>query len=356
MQIVHQYAADRPSIAAPPPAPALFIGRDQDVAELKRRMGVTAVGNSQAKIQVLTAVRGWPGVGKTSVAAALANDSEINLRFPDGVLWVSLGENPNLISSLAVWGRAFGIDDILKMSSVRDAAATVAGLLHERRALLFVDDVWQVEHAAPFLQARGPQCGFLVTTRDQMVAAALSGDASGVYHLGVLRTSDAMALLRALAPAVVDKHPDLCEKLVTELECLPLALQVAGHLLNRENALGWSVEQLLSELRDGTKLLDEKAPPDRIDLENQTIPTVAVLLRKSTDRLDEVTRTHFAYLGAFAPKPATFDLDAMKEVWSVHDPRPSVRTLVDRGLLEAIGSSRYQMHSLLVSLARSMMA
>ncbi|MBO0700932.1 MAG: hypothetical protein J2P46_21235, partial [Zavarzinella sp.] len=81
------------------------------------------------------------------------------------------------------------------------------------------------------------------------------------------------------------------------------------------------------------------------------IPTVEMLLRRSTDRLAPETRERFAWLGAFAPKPATFALDAMRAVWDVPDARPTVRELVARGLLEPAGS-RFQMHALLVAHAR----
>ncbi len=58
----------------------------------------------------------------------------------------------------------------------------------------------------------------------------------------------------------------------------------------------------------------------------------------------------------FAPKPATFDLAAMKAVWQVEQPQPIVRTLVDRGLLEFVQEiGRYQMHALLVAHAKSLL-
>jgi hypothetical protein len=79
------------------------------------------------------------------------------------------------------------------------------------------------------------------------------------------------------------------------------------------------------------------------------------LLQKSTDHLDSHTRECLAYLGAFAPKPATFDLADMKEVWEVDDPAPTARILIDRGLLEPVGSGRFQMHALLVTHARSLL-
>jgi hypothetical protein len=60
------------------------------------------------------------------------------------------------------------------------------------------------------------------------------------------------------------------------------------------------------------------------------------------------------YLGAFAPKPATFDLPALQAVWQVDDPKPAVRQLVGHGLLEPVGGGRFQMHRILVDFARSL--
>ena len=102
--------------------------------------------------------------------------------------------------------------------------------------------------------------------------------------------------------------------------------------------------------------MNEPAPADRIDLVKQTTPTIAALLKKSIDRLDDYVRDCYAYLGVFAPKPATFDLEAMKDVWMVERPKRIVKTLVDRGLLEYLEEiKRYQMHALLVMLAKTLL-
>ena len=95
-------------------------------------------------------------------------------------------------------------------------------------------------------------------------------------------------------------------------------------------------------------------PADMADLLKQTTPTVAALLHKSTDRLDAVSRERFAILAPFAPKPATFELKDIAAMWNMDDPKPTVRLLVDRGLLEPAGSARFQMHALLVAHARSL--
>ena len=285
----------------------------------------------------------------------IAHDPMIFEAFPDGVLWVSLGPEPDLISEMAVWGRALGTDGLLQAHSLEEAQTQLVAILREQRKLLIIDDVWQAEHAVLF-NVGGKHCATLITTRLNDVARSLAPNPDQVYLLPVLTDENALELLRKLAPLVVQAHPRQVMELIHELEGLPLALQVAGRLLQAEISLGFGVNELIVELRQGAKLLETEAPPDRADLVNQTTPTIAALLQKSTDLLDEHTRDCYAYLGVFAPKPATFDLEAMAFVWHMEDPKPIIRTLVDRGLLEYVPElERYQMHALLVMQAKSLL-
>ncbi len=336
-----------------PPPPSLMIGRDDDVKALKARL--SALTDGKTTLQVLTAIKGWPGVGKTTMATALAYDLDIQKLFPDGVLWTSLGQEPNILSEMATWGRALGTDEILKAKSVEEAQNLLAGILRNKRMLLIIDDVWKAEDAFPF-KVGGVGCATLITTRLDGIANALAPVADNIYRLKVLKDEDALELLQQLAPTVVKQYPNECLVLVQELEGLPLALQVAGRLLNTEANSGFGITELIQELREGAKLLEAKAPTDRTDLVAETTPTITALFQKSLDRLDNKSKECFAYLGVFAPKPATFDMDAMKYMWQIEDPKPIVKSLVDRGLLEFVPElSRYQMHALLVMLAKTLL-
>jgi hypothetical protein len=350
-----EFKYQRLATDAAPPIPPLFIGREETLEALKKQLGIRASSDSPVA-QVITAVRGWPGVGKTSVAAALADDYEVKKGLPDGVLWVSLGEKPNLITSLATWGRRLGRDDLLRVNTVREATEALTALLRNRRMLLIVDDVWETAHAEPFRRARGPHCKLVFTTRLMTVADDLAPVPGAVFIIPVLSEENAIKLFAALAPIVAEKYPQKVRELVLDLECLPLALQVAGHLANAEARRGWDVEALLAELRNGTKILRATAPADRMDFESQTIPTVAALLKQSVNRLPGPVKDYFAFLGAFAPKPATFGVSAVRAIWELDDPRPVIDTLLDRGLLEPVGNGRFQMHALLVALAKSLLS
>ena len=199
-----------PGIAPRPPA--LIIGRDDDLYQLKARLSKTG----KAAPQVFIAIRGWPGIGKTTLAAMLAHDSAVAKSFPDGVLWASLGPKPNLFSELAAWGRALGDDTFPRARSLDESSAKLAALMRDERRLLIIDDVWEAEHAVPF-SVGGRSCATLITTRDNKVAQALAPTANDIYRLSVLTDDKALELLHVLAPSVIRDYPAESRELVLEL-------------------------------------------------------------------------------------------------------------------------------------------
>jgi predicted metal-dependent hydrolase len=219
--------------------------------------------------------------------------------------------------------------------------------------LLIVDDVWNAAAAAPFLKVRGRNSALLITTRLSRVAHELASSEKAIYKLPSLDEDAALLLLHQIVPSVVNQYPTECLQLVRELGTLPLALHIAGRMLREELKLGLSVIDLLEGLRQSSALFSEPAPIDRVE---GTLPiTISGLLRRSTDLLDKKTRERFAFLGALAPKPDTFDLDTLKALWQEKNPQDTIRILVNHGLLEPVGSGRFQMNALLVGYARSLL-
>lgn len=330
-----------------PQVSPLFIGRDADLEEIKRRVGNYMPGDTSRQM-ILT---GWPGVGKTSVIRALANDSMVKAHFPDAILWVSVGETPNYLRLLAEWGWLLGLSSVESMDTISTATARLQAALQHKRALVVIDDVWRGEDALPLLVG-GANCFTLITTRFQKVADQLATVPSDKYILGVLSLEFAQELLGLIAPTFVTEIPNAAEQWLRDIELLPLSILVGGRLLEREMLFG--SEHVLRLLKD-LRLLNQQAPKDRYDPETGVIPTVRILLEQSTNHLDPETREYFAFLGAFAPKPATFDALAMQSLWQVEDVRLIILKLIDYGLLEPIGSGRFWMHALLVEYARTLL-
>src|SRR5215471_8773210 len=102
------------------------------------------------------------------MARAICHDQRVQEAFDDGILWVTLGENPgSLVGKLE--------DIIYILSHERpdftglDAATShFAALMADRDMLLVIDDVWSVADLRPFLQG-GDRCARLITTRDEGV-------------------------------------------------------------------------------------------------------------------------------------------------------------------------------------------
>jgi DNA-binding SARP family transcriptional activator len=331
-----------------PPLPSLIVGREEAFVEIRSRLGIGG------EMRPLTVIQGWPGVGKSTMVATLAHDPAIAATFPDGVLWASLGETPGILAEILTWADALNLIDPVKAPSLEEITTQLTAVLRDKRMLLILDDVWQVEHAAPF-KVGGRNCALVITSRLNDAAQALAPTPRDVYRLAVLSEEKALELLAALTPETVSDHPNEALELVRDLEGLPLALQVAGRLLHNEARMGWDISDLLAELHEGARLLSAQAPGDMYGAGRDTTPTIAALLRRSTDSLDVETRERYALLGLFVPKPATFDLRAMAAAWDVVDPKPTVRTLVNRGLLEPVSGGRFQMHALLVLHARSLL-
>ena len=93
-------------------------------------------------IAITTALRGAGGFGKTTLAAALCHDDRILEAFSDGILWVSLGQHPDVIRAITTLYAAM-VGERPGFVSEEDAGIALATLLGDRDLLLVIDDVWQ---------------------------------------------------------------------------------------------------------------------------------------------------------------------------------------------------------------------
>lgn len=336
-----------------PPAPQFFAGRDRELSELKVRLIDNGESGESAREKVV-ALTGIPGVGKTALATVVAADPEVREEFPDGTRWVSLGPSPDIVGELDGLARRLGAPSDARSHDLTEAQTRASSLLSDKRVLLVVDDAYSTVDAAAFRVA-GARCVTLFTTRDREVALQMIPRDPGPLVLEELSEEDSLALFAELAPEVAKRHQTEIEKLVRELGGLPLAVRVAGGLLVAEEWMGWGVEDLLAELRQGRRVLEVEVPPDRSPVPEGTSPTMATLLRTSLERLSPEVGARLRLLGAFPSKPVSFDLFAAAKVWEMEEPndaRGTVRELANRSLLETAGSGRFYLHPVLASYAR----
>jgi tetratricopeptide (TPR) repeat protein len=234
----------RPVGVPPPPLPPHPIfGRDQAIAELRARL---LSGEGVA----ITALHGLPGVGKTTLATALAHDDAVRRHFQGGVYWAALGPQGDVDSALNRWGDAVEVE----LGSARDArekARRLATALERAAAgapvLLVVDDVWVWEHARAFKEIAFPGCVQVCTTRDATIARKFAGRETWVAELS---DAEAVTFLGERCPEAEAADPEGVRELARAVGGLPLGLTlIAAMLVENKGQPRW-VRREIERLKD----------------------------------------------------------------------------------------------------------
>src|SRR5262249_14998198 len=138
---------------------------------------------------VVGALHGLGGIGKTAAVARLCHDDAIRARFSDGILWATLGQQPDVLFWLSNWITALGDFDY-RAHDILSASIHLRLLVQNKTLLLVVDDVWKTEHAQPFLLGGGDSC-LVITTRRRDLADELGAIS---HSLGLMKAEEAITL------------------------------------------------------------------------------------------------------------------------------------------------------------------
>jgi len=316
------------SLCTLPPAVTEFVGREADLAAVRRVADVTA----ERGVPGLLVVSGQPGVGKTTLAVAAGY--EVAERFPDGQLFVSLqGADARPLPPAEALARlltALGAGGSSLPTQLADRTAMYHALLHTRRVLLILDDAVSEAQVRPLLPVGG--CLGLVTSRHRLAGLP----ATERVFLDVLAAEQAAALLsRIVGPARCAAEPEATGRLAEGCGRLPLALRIAANrLASRPH---WTLARLVDRLGDEHRRLDELKAGDltiRSAFEvsyRQLRPPAATLFRR-------LAMVHGPDFGADLAAPLLeTDLDTAEEV---------LDELVEASLVEPAGTDRFRVHDL----------
>jgi tetratricopeptide (TPR) repeat protein len=320
--------------------PHPFVGRDELVAVMAERL---VSGDSLA-----LSAEGMPGVGKTTMAVALAHHQAILDHFEDGVLWAGLGVKPDVMSALATWAEALGKDVSSEIDPAKRALA-VKSAVAQRSLLLVVDDAWQIE-PAQLLRCGGPNCCHLLTTRNEAIARAFAG-AAEVDSVPELEEEPAFRLLQELAPEACAADPAAAHKLVSAVGGLPLVLELlGGYLAAPERSYFPELSTAaFMEMADPRRRLE--LAEQRLGTHQSEIVTLQETIALSLEGIPEPAVEAFYALGAFAPKPESFDRAAAEAVTGAD--AATLALLIARNLLERTESGQLSLHQTLSDVART---
>ena len=307
---------------------------------------------------MVTAIHGLGAVGKSTLATALAYDGDVQSRFCDGILWVTLGQEPNILPMLGRWVQKLGDYDF-KPTSVEVTVNHLRILLSDKAVLLVVDDAWNSGHAQIF-NLGGPRCQVLVTTREKAIAEALSAK---TYSLDVMTLEQSMLLLSGrLGREIWGEEARQAEALVQELGYLPLALELAAAQV--EDGLSWGV--LLEDIQGEVarlKTLDRPGARDVVDEASLKRLSLTASLNLSLKRLEPETREGFIWLGIL-PEDVNITQGMTAVLWDMDDERDArdelgylrSKALLLDGVALSDGKRSYRLHDLFHHLARNLLS
>ncbi len=330
-----------------PPAQK-YVARPEVLAEVKQLLLV------QSNHPLV--VRGLGGLGKSLLAMAISRDEKVLEHFKDGVLWVTLGQQPtNLQADLGGW-----IEELDKSrggysgSTLGLAKSYLQSLLLDKRMLLVVDDVWNAADAECF-SVGGAGCRILVTTRTAVIPDAEP------YELPLMDLDESVKLMKGEIGA---KWQDSLEEPIREfaklLCCLPLAMKLMAVQVVR----GLNINNLKTAFLEETKRLSILDYP-RMKLENLSEDqrrenSLRACFGLSLKWLEPELLERFIWLGVL-PEDVSIQQKMAITLWNVEvwEAEESLLSLYESSLLmeggETLNEERaYRVHDLLHALAKEL--
>jgi len=170
----------------------------------------------------LTAAAGMGGIGKTVLASLAMNDPDVQARFPDGIVAITIGRQP---SDLWLEGEIRGIHEALIRREAlvgeksdwksdwtpNNAYDKILDLLRSKAVLLVVDDLWNVKDIRWLPRELG-NSGILITTRHREIAGVMPTVAT--VEADFLTPEEARELLAFHAGTTEDALPPEADKIL----------------------------------------------------------------------------------------------------------------------------------------------
>ncbi|MGH3856477.1 MAG: NB-ARC domain-containing protein, partial [Pseudonocardiaceae bacterium] len=263
------------------------VARPELMAELVRavlRPGAGTVG-------VTTGLWGAGGFGKTTLARVVAHRREVRERFPDGAVWVTVGENvvgPELAEKVTnVVSLLTGVRPPLTDPMV--AGAQLGRALGDRRVLMVVDDVWTTAQVEPFLIG-ADRAVRLVTTR---VRGVLPGSAQTVRVDQMVREEARQLLTTGMA----DLPSTVVNAALQVTGYWPVLLRLVNGAVCTDVAAGGDAEESLREILHALRT----AGPSVLDVqdEDERHSAVARTIDVGLARLTDEQRERYLELAVF---------------------------------------------------------
>ena len=281
---------------------------------------VAAVMRDQGgTVGITTALYGAGGFGKTTLAQMVAADRQVRRRYRGRVYLVTVGRE--LRGQAAV---AAKVNDVIKLISGEVTTFTDPELAGRHLGsllntgpykLLVLDDVWESEQLAPFIEG-GRKCARLVTTR---VPTLLTGRGEAI-RVDQMTLNQSRKLLTAGLPAL---DPKVTEGLLEVTGRWPLLLRLVNKILVDYASMAPDVSAKGDELRERLRTEGPAAIDNvtgavgrglNVGQSQDRALAIGATIAASTSLLDQQEADRFAELGVFA-EDAIIPFSLVARLW-----------------------------------------
>lgn len=209
----------------------------------------------------LLIIQGVSGVGKSVMTTNLAQNMDIRQTFPDGIFWLCLGTETDILAQQIKLLHALG-ESKPNVIDVEQNTKRLQELCKTRACLVILDDVWDAQEALAF-NIIGEHSQLLITTSDDHLLEFIHyfvNDAKD-YELKPFEEQSAIEFFIncvAKEEITVSSIPTNMKELVRACNYLPYALQLVANVARHQPVDHW--EALLERLQDEDYEFPDKHP------------------------------------------------------------------------------------------------
>jgi DNA primase len=306
--------------------------------EIKTQLLAKAVNQQKPPI----VIQAPSGTGKSVMVARLVRDSQVQNTFPDGIFWLTLGKDPDLLAHQI---RVIHLLDetTTNVFNLEEGTNRLQELCATRAGLIVLDDVTDAQDILAF-NIVSEYSQLLITSSEDKLADILQYfiNTTKGYELRPFTTEPAIQFFcqcvgdNNLTPATAP--PEVAE-IVSTCAYLPLAIKLAANIARIQPLSTW--QTLIDSLQDNST----EFPP-------QYPPVLMQALQLNIDTLGE-TADYYLALAVFidyAHIPQSVVLMLWRYLYQLRDEESSkfIHELTEKALLHRneIGKTKYlRLHS-----------
>lgn len=233
--LIENIKMPEPFLLAPfavPSLPPHFVGRPKLLSQLKEALLVDLKNPIVITgYDSCVGLTGMGGIGKSAMASAVVLDSEVRRSYPDGVMWITFGKQPDVTQLMR--DVAVHLKDSSRIENIVQGKGILKNLLLNKSVMFVFDNVWSAADVAAF-DILGPRCRALITTRDSGILETLQAK---IFEVELFTEIEALLLLANFAGISVEKLPFEARKIIRECGYLPLAVALCGGLARKRDGV-----------------------------------------------------------------------------------------------------------------------